>query len=119
MNPIAHANGQHVIPKAPTEEQQFAREADVQRWLSRLQGSPVPPQLHDGLARYLGAGIHPGSFLTALLESRVSAAAQRADPICLAAFGDIVLWLYAFAPAKAWGSEEVVQSWRASFRSQS
>jgi hypothetical protein len=91
------------------------RSREIHRWLAKLKDSPVPPQLHDGLAHYLGAGVPPGSFLTALLSSNLSVAIVRADLDCRKAMGDIVLWLYAFAPAASWGSGENVSTWRASF----
>lgn len=98
-----------------SDERQTALLAAVERWLGRLRGSNVPPQLHDGLARYLGAGVHPGSFLTGLLTGDNAAAIVRADQDCRAAYGEIVLWLFSYAPACSWGSEGNVAEWRASF----
>lgn len=85
------------------------------RVLASLRKSEVPEQLHDGLARYLAAGILPGSFLLAVLSNDSASAIRRADDICRAGYGELVLWLTRYAPLEAWGSDENVTAWRASF----
>jgi hypothetical protein len=105
MQSVTKVNGQRVIPSVPS----------VEEFLDRLRVSLVPPHLHEGLALYLGAGILPGSFLTAVLSSDLSAAIVRADDASRAGFVDLVTWLYTHAPATAWGSEENVWAWRVSF----
>ena len=87
------------------------REIAARYILRQLEASAVPPTLHEGLARYFCAGIQPGSFLTAVLSSDLPAAIVRADDDNILAFGHLVMWLYAFAPAKSWGSAENVAEW--------
>lgn len=76
-----------------------------------LRESGVPPNLHDGLLRYLRQGILPGSFLRAVLRNDLAGAARRADPFTGRCLPAIVAWLDLFAPANAWGDAEAPERW--------
>jgi len=79
----------------------------------RLKQCAVPVSLHAGLIEYFAARRPTGSFLRACLENDLRAAAVRADPenrFCLA---EIVIFLYNFCPAPAWGSPAAVEAWLA------
>ena len=71
----------------------------------------VPPNLHEGLLRYLRDRIKPGHFLVACLENDFADACRRADPITGMRLPAIVLWLDGYAPAPSWGSPEAVAAW--------
>lgn len=85
------------------------------RYLELLAASKVPPQLHEGLARYLAHGVLPGSFLLAALSNDSASAIRRADDDCRAGYGELLLWLARHAPIDAWGSDENVAEWRRAF----
>jgi hypothetical protein len=106
---VTKANGVHAIPPARSASRDF------QRLLDLLRESVVPPQLHEGLARYFAAGIMPGSFLLAVLSNDSASAIRRADDACRAGYGELVLWLAKHAPCESWGSDDNVRAWRMSF----
>jgi hypothetical protein len=81
-------------------------EARMARGITR-----IPEHCRDGLLNYLRYGIHPGSFLEAVLSNDLREACSRADHINLRALSDYVFVLYNDAPCGAWGSPENVQAW--------
>lgn len=77
--------------------------------------SEVPLHLHEGLARYLAEGVPTGSFLEAVLSNDLLGAVAHGDDDSRRAIAAIVQWLYAYAPARAWGSPDNVIAWRAEY----
>lgn len=71
----------------------------------------TPTNLHGGLLRYLDHHIQPGHFLTAVLEGDLFEAFARGDVQSRTGIGDIVTYLYNFAPAPAWGNKRKVELW--------
>lgn len=70
--------------------------------------------LHSGLIEYFATRRPTGSFLRAILENDLRAAAVRADDLNRFAITDIVLFLHSYAPSNAWGSPTAVAAWLAS-----
>jgi hypothetical protein len=77
----------------------------------------IPGDLHDGLVRYLVAGIRPGSFLSAVLENDLQEAVLRENPVVnFVALPALVRFLHNEAPSAAYGSPEKVTLWSATRR---
>lgn len=98
-------NEQKDTSEAPSPEVEMAN------WLLRLTPQPFPLHVKEGLSLYLGAGIRPGSYLTAVLENDLREAVKRADDDSERATFAIVRWLYNHAPSEAWGSVDAVKTW--------
>lgn len=75
----------------------------------------LPPHMRDGMRLYMEHGIHPGSFLTAILCNDLLEAAVRADDVNKHLLFEYVQWLYNHAPAGSWGSEENYLRWIKSY----
>ena len=72
----------------------------------------VPDHCADGLAGYLTRDYRDiGDFLIAVLSNDLKSAVMRADDINRHALYQYVHFLYAVAPAQAWGSPEAVSAW--------
>lgn len=78
--------------------------------------SYVPEHTRSTLVNYIEKGIPPGSFVQAVLENDLEGAFGRADHINAQYIGQIVAWLYNFAPSPCWGSVEKVNAWLKQFR---
>jgi len=102
MNPQLSDNADQILARLQRAEQLYRREMEARQ---------VPPQLHDGLVRYLVHRIRPGHFLNAVLASDLREAIGRADPDCRQGLGSIVLFLAQVAPANSWGSYENLEAW--------
>lgn len=77
---------------------------------------PINDYIYGALERYLNHGIHPGSFLAAVLENNLSEAFGRADVFNSANMKNIVGYVYHHLPHNAWGSREKVESYVASLK---
>lgn len=93
------------------ESTPFDVNAEVAYWADLLKRQPFPEHVREGLSLFLGAGIKPGSYLTAVLESNLLEAVRRADLHSEAATFAIVRWLVSMAPAVAWGNRTQVNFW--------
>ena len=71
----------------------------------------LPEHMHGALIRYAENGIHPGSFLTAVLRNDLQQAFQCADDQNTAAMKQWVGWMTWHLPACAWKTEENIQKW--------
>lgn len=60
---------------------------------------------------YLMHGIHPGSFLMAVLRNDLADAALRADHTNSPILGNIVRWVLYNAPVDSWGDDRRVNAW--------
>lgn len=79
--------------------------------LERFDELGLPPYMRDSLENYLEQGIHPGSFLQAVLENNLTEAFGRADM----ENGLLMKWwaqlMYSYVPAIARGSANNVNEW--------
>ena len=66
--------------------------------------------------RYLGRGISPGQFLTAVICNDLKGAFGRADMDNAAAMRDWVRFFCNEVPGDAWGSPEVMKAWQRKFK---
>ncbi len=71
----------------------------------------LPSYMHSGIRLYLLRGILPGSFLTAVLENNLAAAASQADDANRELLFDYANFLYNHFPSDAWGSPEKIKAW--------
>lgn len=65
----------------------------------------------DAVKNYLEHGLHPGSFLAALLSNDLKETFARADDENGRAVRKWVIWLWNNAPSQAWGSAQRVVEW--------
>lgn len=73
--------------------------------------SGLPEHMQDGFRLYIEDRIELGGFGMAVVCNDLKQACFRADDTNRYRLFDIVAWLYSFAPAQCWGSEEKVQAW--------
>jgi len=73
--------------------------------------SSIPEHMRDGARLYAERGVHPGSFLTAVLTNDLVGAYRCADQINAAAMRAWVSWMYNELPMGAWGSHEKIDAW--------
>jgi hypothetical protein len=71
----------------------------------------IPEYMIGGLRRYIEHGIAPGSFLSAVLANDLRGAYEKADIVNQHALFNYVKFLYSYAPAGCWGSEENFKKW--------
>ena len=71
----------------------------------------VPEHIQGAFDRWVSHGIHPGGFVTAVLENDLKGAFGRADAINLAHLQEIVMYCYWEIPSTCWGSPEKVATW--------
>lgn len=88
-----------------------------ERIVALLHYHEVPEQFHLGLVNYLAHRLNPGSFLRAVFENDLRRAVSYADPGAFKAMPAIVRFLVNDVPAKAWGSEGLVNAWLLGMRS--
>lgn len=77
----------------------------------------LPEAMRGGLRRYLHDGVLPGSFLRAVLENDLVAAAGAADEKNRTLLFEYAAVLYNAFPARSggacWGSRQAVEDWAA------
>lgn len=71
----------------------------------------LPEILREGARLWIEEGIHPGSFLTAVIENDLTEAFSRADDTNLERMHDIVRWWYNEAPSLCWGNKKKATKW--------
>lgn len=71
----------------------------------------IPPYTLDALEDYVMYGDMPGGFLQAFLKNDLDRAFSRADGNNFPAIGTLHAFVYNYAPARSWGSEDNVESW--------
>jgi len=71
----------------------------------------LPSGLQDSMKLYIENGIHPGGFLTAVLENNLSGAVFKADQFNREHLVEIIRWMHWEIPVRAWGSEAIVKEW--------
>jgi len=70
----------------------------------------IPEYMHDGISLYINHGIHPGGFLTAVIENNLKEACMRADDFNIKILPNYVRFFYNYAPSGCWGSP--VENWK-------
>lgn len=78
----------------------------------------LPPHSLGGLMRYLDHGIPPGDFLTAVICNDLFGACGRADESNKHALFNWCSWFYNYAPARSFGSKEIMAEWIATRRTE-
>ena len=74
----------------------------------------IPDAIQEALWNYLGYGLPPGSFLTAVLVNDFMSAAMRADHSWNGkSFRDLASWLSHYAPVESYGNKEKIEKWMA------
>ena len=73
--------------------------------------SQIPPNIVEGLDRYVNEHQPVGDFLTAVLSNDLRESLGRADLSSRRAIFEIVSLLYNYAPGVCWGSKEKVMAW--------
>jgi hypothetical protein len=72
----------------------------------------VPPQLHEGLRRYIEDGVCTGSGLISIItDAPVSQVMAACDMQTRATLKGIIEFLYGYAPANAHGSQANMADW--------
>lgn len=71
----------------------------------------LPERMRGDVARYIGEGILPGQFLTAVLLNDLRSACERADDENRHLLFDYVKFFYNYAPGSCWGSPDCVNAW--------
>lgn len=78
--------------------------------MKKLNYSILPEHMQDGARRYIEDGVHPGSFLEAVLANDLLQALRKADDINMQSMQQWGRFLYEI-PAICHGSYEKVNSW--------
>ncbi len=71
----------------------------------------IPERMHDGLRNWILYGREPGGFLCAVFRNDLMDAIGRADDENKVKLWRYAQYLYNYAPAGAWGSEEAFETW--------
>lgn len=72
----------------------------------------IPPHMHESLVRWIMLGIHPGSFLSALLKNDMMGAIAGADEENKKALIQYAIFLHNYAPSGCFGSVEKFEAWQ-------
>jgi hypothetical protein len=72
----------------------------------------LPLHMQGAMQRWVENGIHPGGFLTAVLENDFVMAVSRADSVNKQNLVAYVTWLTTHAPYGCWGDRENVSNWK-------
>ncbi len=71
----------------------------------------IPPNLWDGLVRYVVEGRGTGDFLMACFENHLGEAISHADGNSIKALPAVHAWMYNWIPSVCYGSYKDVQLW--------
>lgn len=86
--------------------------------IASLYDSGIPEYMHGGIVRFYENGIHPGSFLAAVINNDLRDACMCADDTNRELLFDYVRWFYNHAPIGSWGFPEAVDQWLEAFHSE-
>jgi hypothetical protein len=85
--------------------------------MSQTVNIGYPPQrklneeIHATLLKYIQHGLHPGGFLSAVLNNDLKHAVLDADEENFLNLQYLCKWLYNYAPETCYGSPEKVKKW--------
>ena len=82
--------------------------------INRVDYARIPRQMMASLQAYIFEGRPVGSFLTGVLENNLREAVGNADAVNLELLPTFVSYMVYQAPLECWGSEEIVEQWKAS-----
>lgn len=71
----------------------------------------MPEHLRGGMVRWILFGIHPGQFLTSVLQNDLFGALRNGDEISQRSLRGIGMFLYNYAPSACYGSQSKVSDW--------
>lgn len=71
----------------------------------------LPDDMLDSMLNWIEHGIMPADFLCAVLSNDLHQAASRADDINIYKFREYNRWLYNYAPAFCWRSQQNFETW--------
>lgn len=76
--------------------------------------SRIPQQLMKQLDTWVQHGVAPSGFLRSVITNDLKLTFEQAltNTDLLAALPDIMVYLYNYTPNDAWGSPQVLDSWR-------
>lgn len=83
-------------------------EADILYELHRYQ---IPEHMHDSVVQYVLRGVHPGTFLSAVISNDLRAAVCHADEHNERRLVQWAKWFHNEAPANCHGSPEALRKW--------
>ena len=79
-------------------------------WAEKLT-KLIPHHMQDAMALYMVKGVRPGSFLESLLSGSLFEAVRYADEINRRSLPVYVNFLVHYAPARSFGSPDLVEAW--------
>ncbi len=85
--------------------------ADVFAPSAGVDWNSIPQVLRQELREYIENGKHPGTFMVAILEGDLFAAARIAPHHTLGSIGRVARFIVKHAPKKCWGNERDVHVW--------
>jgi hypothetical protein len=71
----------------------------------------IPDYMWNGMVHYMVFGDRPGDFLSAVLRNDLMGALKQADSVNMKRIDDYGAFLYNYAPAGSFGSEEHFSNW--------
>ena len=86
-------------------------EFTLEQMRAKMAEVGIPEYMHEGMIMYIGRGIKPGSFLSAVLRNDLRSACHCADSTNRHLLFEYVFFLYNYAPGGCWGSEEKFEAW--------
>ena len=104
----------------PEEFENLVSETGFETAIKKATGRPtiyftlrrnIPEYMWSGLIYYILWGIQPGSFLSAVLQGNLRAAAMYADNVNKGLLYEYVYFLYNEAPTGSWGSDAAFAQW--------
>ena len=78
-----------------------------------FRGMTIPEHMMLAIRRYIDDRVHPGDFLSAVIENDLREAVGRADDDNIRILPAYVAYLYNEAPGPCWGSTANMYSWLA------
>jgi hypothetical protein len=63
----------------------------------------IPERMRDSIKLYIEKGIHPGSFLSAIIRNDLRGACESADDENLQNIPAYIYYFYNYAPISCWG----------------
>lgn len=74
-------------------------------------GCYVPYHVMGGIVRYIESGLHPGSFLAAVITNDLGGVIANGDRESLENLVAIYKFFYNYCPSNCWGNEKKMSAW--------
>lgn len=78
----------------------------------------VPEYMHGAILRFYNDGLHPGSFLAAVINNDLRGAIAKADETNMYKLPNYIRWFYNYAPGGSWGRPNAVEEYIKRFHEQ-